>query len=300
MQRVQAGQVDPGYHFPKPTLFVNVSMPEQKKTYLFNWLSAHLLWISQVSVRSPSKFPSPQMWRDFLNTIGMDQPSSMRSASMKSAVWDILGENIIHAAQGFTGASEEIEWGGMQDPITAPSSSSQLPDGVPPSPSSPSDDGLSLPISVPPLPSSSSALTNQLPYEQALLSGPSHLARPLLVPPPPTAHYCHPLGTKALYLPAPPPVFVLPGQQCLAQDAGAMLHHPQPPTCKLDVFDVMNDIQLNEEVNSSSLGSSQKQHNQWWQWSEDIIPALVKPYMEYLELSQSLHVIVDAQVDSRS
>ncbi|KAI6098311.1 hypothetical protein EDD17DRAFT_1481358 [Pisolithus thermaeus] len=62
----------------------------------------------------------------------------------------------------------------------------------------------------------------------------------------------------------------------------------------------MNDIQLNEEVNSSSLGSSQKQHNQWWWWSEDIIPALVKPYMEYLELSQSLHVIVDAQVDSRS
>ncbi|KAI6098312.1 hypothetical protein EDD17DRAFT_1455756, partial [Pisolithus thermaeus] len=81
-----------GYCFPKPMLFVNVSMPEWKKTYLFNWLSAHLLWISQVGVHSPSKFPSPQMWRDFLNTIGMDQPSSTRSASMKSAVWDILGE----------------------------------------------------------------------------------------------------------------------------------------------------------------------------------------------------------------
>ncbi|KAI6041024.1 hypothetical protein EDC04DRAFT_2566219 [Pisolithus marmoratus] len=99
MQRVQLGLVDPGYHFPKPILFVNVSTPEQKKTYLVNWLSAHLLWISQVSVCSPSKFPSPQMWRDFLNTIGTDLPSSMRSASMKSAVRDILGENIIHAAQ---------------------------------------------------------------------------------------------------------------------------------------------------------------------------------------------------------
>ncbi|KAI6117193.1 hypothetical protein EV401DRAFT_1889041 [Pisolithus croceorrhizus] len=114
MQRVQAGQVDPGYHFLKLTLFVNVSTPEWKKTYLFNWVSAHPLWISQIGVHSPSKFPSPQMWRDFLNGIDTDQPSSMRSASMKLAVWDILGENIIHAVQGFTGASEEIEWKGMQ------------------------------------------------------------------------------------------------------------------------------------------------------------------------------------------
>ncbi|KAI6005552.1 hypothetical protein EDD15DRAFT_2358694 [Pisolithus albus] len=114
MQRVQTGRVDPGYRFPKPTLFVNVSTPERKKTYLFNWLSARPLWISQVSVRSPSKFPSPQMWRDFLNTIDTDQPSSTRSASTKSAVRDILGENIIHVAQGYAGAPEEIEWRGMQ------------------------------------------------------------------------------------------------------------------------------------------------------------------------------------------
>ncbi|KAI6132267.1 hypothetical protein EDD16DRAFT_1700094 [Pisolithus croceorrhizus] len=105
-----------------------------------------------------------------------------------------------------------------------PSSSSQQPDGVPPSPPSPSDDELSLPISAPLLPLLSSASTS----------------------------------TKALHLPAPPPVFVLPSHQHLAQDAGAMPHCPQPPTCKLDVFDVMNNIQLNEEVNLSSLGSSQK------------------------------------------
>ncbi|KAI5997730.1 hypothetical protein EDC04DRAFT_2584986, partial [Pisolithus marmoratus] len=40
--------------------------------------------------------------------------------------------------------------------------------------------------------------------------------------------------------------------------------------------------------------------NQWQRWSEDIIPALVKPYMEYLAVSQSLHVVVNAQVDSAS
>ncbi|KAI6007915.1 hypothetical protein EDC04DRAFT_2582521 [Pisolithus marmoratus] len=82
MQRVQLGLVDPSYHFPKPILFVNVTMLEQKKTYLVNWLSACLLWISQVSVHSPSKFPSPQMWRDFLNTIGADLSTSTRSVSM--------------------------------------------------------------------------------------------------------------------------------------------------------------------------------------------------------------------------
>ncbi|KAI5989943.1 hypothetical protein EDD15DRAFT_2170967, partial [Pisolithus albus] len=86
----------------------------RKKTYLFNWLSARPLWISQVSVRSPSKFLSPQMWRDFLNTIDTDQPSSTRSASTKSAVRDIFGENIIHVAQGYAGVPEEIEWRGMQ------------------------------------------------------------------------------------------------------------------------------------------------------------------------------------------
>ncbi|KAI6004352.1 hypothetical protein F5J12DRAFT_685875, partial [Pisolithus orientalis] len=33
--------------------------------------------------------------------------------------------------------------------------------------------------------------------------------------------------------------------------------------------------------------------NQWQQWSQDIIPALLKPYMCYLEASQSLCMTVD-------
>ncbi|KAI6017036.1 hypothetical protein EDC04DRAFT_2608196 [Pisolithus marmoratus] len=40
LQRIKSGVVDPGYHFQKPMLFVNVSMLEKKKTYLLNWLSA--------------------------------------------------------------------------------------------------------------------------------------------------------------------------------------------------------------------------------------------------------------------
>ncbi|KAI6146022.1 hypothetical protein BKA82DRAFT_33577 [Pisolithus tinctorius] len=88
LQRVSSGLVDPGYRFPKLTLFVNVSMPERKKIYLFNWLSARALWISQTALR-------------------------------KSAVWDILGEGIINSAQGLAGAPEEITWRGMQVKISS-------------------------------------------------------------------------------------------------------------------------------------------------------------------------------------
>ncbi|KIO07662.1 hypothetical protein M404DRAFT_135419, partial [Pisolithus tinctorius Marx 270] len=118
-QRVSSSLMDPGYCFPKPTLFVNVSMPEQKKIYLFNWLSAHALWISQVDLHSPSRFPSPQMWRDFLNTIDTNPLPSTQTALRKLAVWDISGEGIINLAQGLAGAPEEITWQGMQVKISS-------------------------------------------------------------------------------------------------------------------------------------------------------------------------------------
>ncbi|KAI6019754.1 hypothetical protein F5J12DRAFT_780850 [Pisolithus orientalis] len=86
-QRVSSGLMDPGYHFPKPMLFVNVSTPE---------------------------FPSPQMWRDFLNTINTDPLPSTQTALRKLVVQDILGEGIINSAQGLAGAPEEITWQGMQ------------------------------------------------------------------------------------------------------------------------------------------------------------------------------------------
>ncbi|KAI6140865.1 hypothetical protein BKA82DRAFT_4019082 [Pisolithus tinctorius] len=100
LQRVSSGLVDPGYRFPKPTLFVNVSTLERKKIYLFNWLSAHALWISQVDLCLPSRFPSPQMWRDFLNTIDTDPLPSTQTPLRKSAVWDILGEGFGRGTRG--------------------------------------------------------------------------------------------------------------------------------------------------------------------------------------------------------
>ena len=111
LQRHKSGFIDPGYRFLKPSLFVGVGVPKQKKTYFLNWLSVRSLWIDQVDGRPPSKFPTPQMWRDFLNTIDTSKLSSTRSASSKSAVLDILGENIVQvAAKGFVEAQEEIVW----------------------------------------------------------------------------------------------------------------------------------------------------------------------------------------------
>ena len=46
--------------------------------------------------------------------------------------------------------------------------------------------------------------------------------------------------------------------------------------------------------------SSQKRQNQWCRWSENIIPALVKPYLYYLEASQSLHVVINTKVGDQS
>ena len=68
------------------------------------------------------------------------------------------------------------------------------------------------------------------------------------------------------------------------------------PTHEPDVFDIMNEVQADEGHSPSRPSGMQKRHNQWWQWSEDIIPALLTLYMHYLEASWSLRVIVDPQV----
>lgn len=54
------------------------------------------------------------MWRDFLNTIDTNWLSSTKSASSKSAVLDILGEDIVQAAPGVTVALDQITWRGIQ------------------------------------------------------------------------------------------------------------------------------------------------------------------------------------------
>ncbi|KIN96816.1 hypothetical protein M404DRAFT_162231, partial [Pisolithus tinctorius Marx 270] len=120
MSRVKLGIVDPGYHFPTPTLLVNVTTPEQKKMYMLNWLSARPAWMNRVDIWSLQKSPSPQMWRDFLNGTDTEHlPSGTQSASTKLAVRAILGDIIQAAHDDPVRMSEEIEWRGMQVRISS-------------------------------------------------------------------------------------------------------------------------------------------------------------------------------------
>ena len=116
--------------------------------------------------------------------------------------------------------------------------------------------------------------------------------------PPPLIHHHRPRGTKAFYLPAPPPVFVHPGRERLAQHPAAVPHRPQWPSirCQPDVFDIVGELRNDGASSPLRHNSSQKRQNQWHRWSENIIPALVKPYLYYLEASQSLCVVVDTKV----
>ena len=66
----------------------------------------------------------------------------------------------------------------------------------------------------------------------------------MFVPPPLIRHH-RPPGTKAFYLPAPPPVFVLPGHERLAQHPAAVPHRPQQSSvrCQPDVFDIVGECE---------------------------------------------------------
>ncbi|KAI6100892.1 hypothetical protein EV401DRAFT_2080701 [Pisolithus croceorrhizus] len=122
--------------------------------------------------------------------------------------------------------------------------------------------------------------------------------RPMFVLPPLARHH-RPPRMKGLYLPAPPPVFILPGRQRLAQDPSATSrHHHHPPAGGPGIFDYEDEFQINNEVVSPSGKSAlQKREIQWQWWSQDVIPALLNPYLQYLEASESLHVVVDSRVD---
>ena len=112
--RVKTGVVDLAFCFPKPMLLVNMLSPEHKKTYLVNWLSSHSLWIHQIVNNPPSKFPSPQMWRDFPNTIEGNLVSRTKSSNNKIAAHEILGKEVNESARGLSMAPTEIAWWGTQ------------------------------------------------------------------------------------------------------------------------------------------------------------------------------------------
>ena len=121
-KRIKQGHVDRGYRFPEPAILVTPASPERKKLFIANWLTARPLWISHVDHNPPQKFPSPQIWRDFLNSIPSEESMTGASSSTgvltaaatrKRTAKDLFGEDLLDV-QGATWAiGNTLEWRGQ-------------------------------------------------------------------------------------------------------------------------------------------------------------------------------------------
>ncbi|KAH7904647.1 hypothetical protein BJ138DRAFT_1106643, partial [Hygrophoropsis aurantiaca] len=123
-KRVKSLIVDRGYRFPEPLLLVTPAAPERKKLFVANWLAVWPLWISRVDHNPPAKFPSPQIWRDFLNSIPSEESLAITAArraaegrspttaaiARKMVAKELFGEDLLDV-QGTTWAiKDSVEW----------------------------------------------------------------------------------------------------------------------------------------------------------------------------------------------
>ncbi|KAG1856428.1 hypothetical protein F4604DRAFT_1590299 [Suillus subluteus] len=97
-----------------------------------------------------------------------------------------------------------------------------------------------------------------------------------------------------LYLPAPPPVLVLPGRQRLTQQNFCRPSSaPRTPVTQEDI-DITDELLFSDSLHFSNdpighrLTSSQKRANQWRRWSQDVIPSLLVPYLSYIQQTSVL------------
>ena len=67
--RYKPGLVDHGYRVPEPALLITGQSLERRKLFMTNWLAVRHLWISRLDHNPPHRFPSPQLWREFLHSI---------------------------------------------------------------------------------------------------------------------------------------------------------------------------------------------------------------------------------------
>ena len=119
---------------------------------------------------------------------------------------------------------------------------------------------------------------------------------------PSVVHRQRPRHTKGMYLPAPPPVLVLPGRQHLVQHLPPASRSTAQNHAIQDIFNLNKDsfadtlyMPHGPLTNVSHLSGLQKKQNQWWRWSQDIIPDLIKPYLTYLHESEFLRRPTDIQ-----
>ena len=95
-----------------------------------------------------------------------------------------------------------------------------------------------------------------------------------------------------LYLPGPPPILVLPGQQHFTQQHLLRSLSTSRMTPQQDHDDAIipfsDSLYFSNDPGTHRLTSLQKRANQWRRWSEDIIPRMIVPYLSYIQETSSL------------
>lgn len=135
----------------------------------------------------------------------------------------------------------------------------------------------------------------------------------------PTTIICEPWmarhrGSRALYLPATPPLLNLPGRQRFTQNIrsssrrlrvedGENSSHPPITADSPDNDPLVDDEPLFSDslympdgpvdIQRPRLSGFQKKQNQWRRWSEEVIPSLITPYLAYMRRSVSLQCAPD-------
>ncbi|KIK77439.1 hypothetical protein PAXRUDRAFT_166835, partial [Paxillus rubicundulus Ve08.2h10] len=104
------------YHFPGPPLLVTSDNPWHKELFIAIWLTSCPLWMSHIDHDPSAKFPSPQMWQDFLISIEAEDVATTSSdtfaATCKRAALQVFGEDVVFKSQGWK-LGNTISWCGM-------------------------------------------------------------------------------------------------------------------------------------------------------------------------------------------
>ena len=130
--RYKPGLVDHGYRVPEPALLITGQSSERRKLFMTNWLAVRHLWISRLDHNPPHRFPSPQLWHEFLHSIPSlegvrtPRPSQVVGKKMTTAkdrkllALEIFEEEAAALTQGASWAPKEVvEWRDQVLPITS-------------------------------------------------------------------------------------------------------------------------------------------------------------------------------------
>lgn len=105
-----------------------------------------------------------------------------------------------------------------------------------------------------------------------------------------------------LFLPAPPPVFILPGRQRFVQEPAFLRPSKSHPSLHIGALDDgtahVLDVCADVPAGRGGISVLHKKKNQWRRWSQDILPALIAPYLAYHRQTERLRLPTDIHATS--